>query len=142
MNNVSLFSLTSFLFACVLAMPSLSWADEDYLFDVLENPEYRQTWDALIASQQDVPSWLANYGDTQNGPATPAVKVRSGEKDYQINFVCKTHDCGNNKFYVLFSADGTQAWGLLLQEEDEIFFGAPDADKQQLLRTEANLISE
>lgn len=89
------------------------YADEGYLFEVLENPVYRKTWDKLLATQQSVDDWLAEYSQVKNGPATPANKVQLDGKDYQINFVCKAHDCGDNHFVVMFNADGTQAWGVL-----------------------------
>lgn len=114
------------------------YAEEGYLFEVLENPVYRKTWDRLIATQQNIDDWLADYSKTRNGPATPANKVQLDGEDYQLNFVCKAHDCGDNHFVVLFNADGTQAWGVLRRtHQEDLFFGAPDAARIELLLKEA-----
>jgi hypothetical protein len=112
-------------------------AEEKYLFELLEDPKYLQTWDALIASQQNVDSWLANYPTTKNGPAAPGTIVHLDGDRYQLNFVCKAHDCGDNHFVVLFAEEGGQAWGILHRAgKDTIYFGAPDAEKIKAMEAE------
>ena len=52
-----------------------------------------------------------------------------------MNSVCKTHDCANNSFIVLFTPNGKKAWGLLLKEQKyERFFGSPNDEIQNALR--------
>jgi hypothetical protein len=115
-----------------------AFAAGEYLFELLQQPKYLNAWNSLIASQKNVDSWLATYSKTKNGPASSGVTVKVGENVYQINFVCKAHDCGNNRFVVMFSADGNNAWGLLLKNQtEETFFGSPDAEKMDLIRAEA-----
>lgn len=112
-------------------------ADEGYLFDVLENPVYLKTWDDLIATQENVDEWLANYSRTKNGPSTPATVVPLGGERYQLNFVCKAHDCGDNHFVVMFNDDGSQAWGLLQKVgEEDVYFGSPDGEKIKTMEEE------
>lgn len=124
--------------ALIISNTNVALAEEDFLFEVLEKPAYLNSWNKLIASEKAVEPWLANYAETKNGPTTPATKEVSGNTNYQINFVCKTHECGDNQFYVLFSEDGHQAWGLLLTPDNrEIFFGSPDEEKMTLLKKEA-----
>lgn len=140
MNKVLPKTISSLALTYLLTSSTFSFAEGEYLFELLEQPKYLKTWDTLISSQENVASWLATYSKTQNGPTSPGVAIHSDGKDYQINFVCKTHDCGNNKFYVLFSADGNDAWGLLLNNQgEEKFFGDPDEKKMDLIRAEANL---
>lgn len=136
-------TISSISLFCLAAAPGLALAEEGYLYEVLENPQYRKTWDALIASQENVDSWLRDYSKTKNGPTTPSVSVELDDAIYQINFVCKTHDCGSNMFYVLFSPSAEQAWGLLLNDKDgEVYFGAPNAAQINALRKEANLLED
>src|SRR5690606_10018465 len=119
MNRKLSKTLSSFALAYLLTNPTFSLAEEDYLFELLEHPQYLRTWNDLISSQENVASWLANYSITKNGPTTPGVIVHAEGNEYRINFVCKTHDCGNNMFYVMFSSDRQDAWGLLLSDQHE-----------------------
>jgi hypothetical protein len=140
MNRKLSKTLSSFALAYLLTSSTFSLAEEDYLFELLEHPQYLRTWNDLISSQKNVAHWLSEYSKTKNGPTTPGVIVHTDGNEYRINFVCKTHDCGNNMFYVMFSADGQDAWGLLLSDQHEdIFFGSPDKEKEDLLKTAANL---
>lgn len=49
--------------------------------------------------------------------------------------MCKPRDCEDNQIFVMFSADGNRAWGLLLKDQKiERFFGNPDEEKKIALR--------
>ena len=107
-------------------------ADAPYLFDLIKRPVYNKAWLAMFRNEKDAPQWLVNV----EGPATPVERVNSKGIAYQLSSVCKPHDCGDNIFHVIFSSDGRKAWGLLLvNENNERFFGSPDADLKALLRT-------
>ncbi len=61
--------------------------------------------------------------------------MQVGGVAHQVNFVCKAHDCGDNRFYVLFAPGGTQAWGLLLRTgTQERLFGNPGDAARAALR--------
>lgn len=110
-----------------------------YLYDILRKPQYRQAWLAFFSGEQNVDDWLSQYANTFDGSASPVTTIELGGSHYQISNVCKTHDCGDNKFYVLFAQDGSKAWGLLLKNgKIERFFGSPDDDLKNALRTAAN----
>ena len=101
--------------------------------DTLKKPAYCASWDALFRGKQ-VDSWLARYSRTKDGPAAPSKTVIVRGVAYQANFVCKTHDCGDNNFIVLFAPSGQKAWGLLLtQNTKQRFFGNPDPEMQDAL---------
>lgn len=111
---------------------------EEYLFDILAKPGYLKSWNALLRAEKQLDPWLAQYARTRNGPTAPGATVTLGGTRYQIHNVCKAHDCGDNRFYVLFAPGGARAWGLLLKKEkDERFFGNPDDEKKDALRTAA-----
>ena len=123
--------------AAIAVMPCEAFA-EPYLFEVLIKPTYKRSWNAMFAGEKDVDSWLARYARTKNGPASPGKAIQLGATGYQINMVCKTHGCGDNQFFVLFSLTGTKAWGLLLKDRKiERFFGSPDEEKKAALRSAA-----
>lgn len=127
------------LLTCIL--PALAHAqpqpaEQPYLYDLLAKPAYAKSWKALFKDEKKVDAWLAAYAKTQNGPATPGKLVKLEGKDFRVNMVCKTHDCDTNQFYVLFNAEGTAAWGLLVKGKgNERFFGKPDEVKKQALRS-------
>ena len=135
--------ISSSLFFSLIAMvavaiPSGTAFAELYLYDVLAKPAYLKSWNALFIGEKEVDPWLTSYSKTRNGPATPGETVQVDGNIYQINFVCKAHDCGDNRFYVLFAYDGSKAWGYLLKNgKGEHFFGTPDGDKMNALRAAA-----
>jgi hypothetical protein len=55
---------------------------------------------------------------------------------------CQAHNCGPTLFYVLFSPDASQAWGILrrqwgvlpAQQEPATVFGRPDREKERAIR--------
>ena len=105
--------------------------DAPYLFDIIKRPAYKKAWLAMFRNERGVPQWLVRV----EGPSTPMEQATMNGVAYQKGFVCKPHDCGDNSFHVIFSADGTKAWGLLLVNEvQERFFGSPGTDMMALLR--------
>ena len=109
-----------------------------YLYDLLAKPSYSKSWNALFLDEKNVDAWLAKYSKTQDGPAMPGKQLKLGGASYQINSVCKTHDCDRNMFYVLYAPNGAKAWGLLLKEgKSERFFGKPDEEQKNALRAAA-----
>jgi Inhibitor of vertebrate lysozyme (Ivy) len=128
----------AFLIGTVMFMASSTAFAQAYLYDLLAKPSYSKSWNALLLDEKNVDAWLARYAKTQDGPATPGKPVKLGGVSYQINSVCKTHDCDRNMFYVLYAPNGTQAWGLLLKEgKPERFFGKPDETQKNALRAAA-----
>jgi hypothetical protein len=122
------------LLACntAVTLPARA-ATGEYLFDTLKKPAYRASWDALFRGKR-VPSWLARYSRTKNGPATPGKTVTLRGVAYQASFVCKAHDCADNRFAVLFAPRGRKAWGLLLTHDTtQRFFGNPSPEMRAAL---------
>ena len=127
--------LAGLMAALLLAASAIAQPAGEYLFDTLKKPAYLQSWNALFTGEKDVDAWLAAYARTKNGPATPAETVQVGGIAHQVNSVCKAHDCGDNRFYVLFAPGGTKAWGLLLRKgTKERFFGDPGDAARVALR--------
>jgi hypothetical protein len=132
-------SKTTLLSACIgaaAAFASGTGLAEPDLFEMLNKPAYVKSWNELLSNEKDVDAWLANYARTKNGPTIPGKVIQLTGGFYQLNMVCKTHDCGDNQFWVLFAPDGSRAWGLLLKNRTtERFFGRPDDEKKKALRS-------
>jgi len=119
----------------LLAAPAANAMDKDpYLFDMLKEPSYLAAWKAMLKGEQ-VPSWVASYAKTFDGPSTPSKTVQLDGKAYLLGYVCKAHDCGDNQLNVLFAPAGKQAWGLLHTGSDEKWLGKPAADIQAAIKS-------
>jgi len=123
----------------LLAAPAAKALDKDpYLFDMLKEPAYLAAWKSMLANEH-VPSWVANYVKTFDGPSNPSKTVQLGGKDCLLAFVCKTHDCGDNQLFALFAPAGKQAWGLLVTGgSKEQWLGKPDASIQAAIKSNEN----
>jgi hypothetical protein len=123
----------------LLAAPAANALDKDpYLFDMLKESAYLAAWKAMLAGEH-VPSWVANYAKTFDGPSNPSKTVQLGGKDYLLAFVCKAHDCGDNQLFALFAPAGKQAWGLLVTGgSNEQWLGKPDASIQAAIKSNEN----
>lgn len=110
-------------------------AAEPDLFEMLNRPSYLKAWQLMLTGEKDLEPWLANYATKRRGPVRPGQLVLVKNETYQINDVCKPHDCGDNRFVVLFSPTGNQAWGLWLKAgKDSRYFGHPDDVIRNVLR--------
>jgi hypothetical protein len=115
------FALTAGTMSACLAMAS----DGEYLFDLLKKPGYRQGWNGMMNIAKP-PQWLAAFGRSGNGVATPSTSIVIDGVRHELGHVCKPHDCGDNRFQVLFTPGGARAWGLLQEAgKPPRYFGDP-----------------
>jgi hypothetical protein len=83
----------------------------------------------MFKGTKRVDYWLANWTKTNYGPISPCKALNIVCIGYKVFFVCKTHDCGNNNFIVIFAPEGRQAWSVL-NTSSQRFFGNPDQKKE------------
>jgi hypothetical protein len=114
------------LFSALICGNALA-ANSDYLFDTLKKPAYRKAWNAMLASDRNIPPWLTAFSKTYNGVATPVETVIVGGKTYLSGYVCQPHACDGNALAVLFSENGGSATAVLLHDGKPRYLGAPDA---------------
>ena len=108
----------------LLLCPALA-QEGPYLFDLLKQQQYLASWNAML-SHERVDPWLSRYAKSKDGPASPAQSITLDGETYLLTNVCKTHDCGDNMFFVVFAPHGTQAWGLLrTNQSNERWVGNP-----------------
>jgi hypothetical protein len=119
--------------ALLIASPALAQQMAPYLTDILEQPAHRASFNSLVAASKP-PSWLKTFTKTGHGVNGPAKHVSIAGASYSLFFVCKPHDCGDNKMNVLFSSDGTHAWGAIIERrKGPRFLGSPDAGQRDAL---------
>lgn len=135
MNFRSIALLSRAIF-CATASATENNVAEPYLYDLLKMPAYRKSWNAMFIGEKEVDAWLAKYAKTKDGPTAPEPPVQLEQVSYSTHMVCKVHDCGANRFFVMFAPDGNNAWGILLRnKKPERIFGHPDEEKKKALRT-------
>jgi hypothetical protein len=109
-----------------------------YLFDVVKNPAYRDSWRGLLRSAGPLPAWIATF----DGPSSPMPSIPFDDNIYQLGQECKAHDCADNQIYVLFAPRGVRAWGLLIEAGRQIrWLGHPDDPIRRKLAAAAELYS-
>jgi hypothetical protein len=84
----------------------------EYLFNVIDKPDYRMKWDSLFEGEVGVEKWLAEYLD--NGAVeNPVELVEEGGFVFEIYSICEPHNCWGSKFEFVVSQTCPLAHGLL-----------------------------
>jgi hypothetical protein len=119
--------------AAVLVSGAALAEEPGFLFDALRLPHYKIAWTALVKGVQPTPDWLMHFNDFA-GEAGDMKPVTIEGKPFMLSFVCKPQDCRGHKFEVLFTGDGSRAYGALGGgDEPPAFFGGPNAAQQEAL---------
>jgi Inhibitor of vertebrate lysozyme (Ivy) len=110
-------------------------ADEaPYLFDRLQKPAYRASWEKLMKEVQPTPDWLMQFNKNLDGVAGQIATQTIDGKEYELSFVCKPQDCAGHKFEVLFEPDSRKAYGALGGADNApAFYGNPPQPLQDAL---------
>ncbi len=136
-NESSNMRMIGCAFLLLLAATGIARAKPDhYLTDVLKDPAHARAVAQLFRSAGKMPPWTAQIlkrsGDYADSPATYATL---GSIRYELNSVCKAHDCFGNQIEILFAPGGKQAWGALIGDSGPIvYLGNPDAAKRAVLK--------
>lgn len=102
-----------------------------HLSDILQDPIYRRAWSRMIGNPGPRERWLR--ADKLAGPGGPSTQVWIAGRSYERADTCKRHDCGDNRFEVLFAPGGTRAVGVLRQPGRARLFGSPTAAERRTL---------
>lgn len=122
--------------AAIATLIILPAAAEDYLFDALKKPANKKAWATMMKGVKDLPPWIAQISKGGNYVGTPVTNatVGDGTDIYTFYRACKAHDCADNKLEVVFTADGSRAFAVLvIPDKPPRWFGAPDATMQAAL---------
>lgn len=115
------------------APAALAQPAQPYLFDLLKRPAFKASWDRLFLRNRNVDRWVHVFGGGGNGVSGPAEPVAADGRQFLSTDVCKPHDCADNRLYVLFTADGSQAWAALRHKDFVQWLGAPGPIERDLL---------
>ena len=107
-----------------------------YLYNLLDRQPYHDTWNALLAGEKRVPTWLARYNESRRGTGTGVKTLEFDKQQYQASSVCKARECSESIFYVIFTPDSSRAFGrLVVNARTETFYGHPDDSMKDALRS-------
>jgi hypothetical protein len=111
---------------CVTCSPAM--AAEPYLFDVIKKPGYAQASKVLLDHAGKLPGWTREVllGQKASYTSGPVVRAVIYGTTYEVFTVCtKEYSCTDTRLVVMFAPNGTQAWGVLVQEGAMSYLGGP-----------------
>ena len=112
--------------------------------DLLNDPAYRDTWQAVVQKEELLPEWVMNL----SGNAKQMNALTEDGDAYLVGPLCETaQTCLNKRLIVAVSLDKKHAYGMLVEvpaglpadksptrHADYRFLGQPDAGMQALLK--------
>jgi hypothetical protein len=112
-------------------------ADATYLADAIKNPSYSRALTELLAKSRTLPSWTLQVLKTSgNYVGSPVVSSTVDGAKYALFHTCKAHDCSENQMELMFSPNGAQAWGAVMESGKSIsYLGAPGPAQRSALKT-------
>lgn len=126
------------LIALLLTGGQAAEAAGKYLFDVIKQPAFHKSYVAMLSGAKELPEWLSEITGKGNYVATPETSASIDGVTYRLFNACEAHDCEGHEFEVMFSADGTKAYGLLIDgDQPQRFFGHPNPQQQAALKDAA-----
>ena len=129
------FKFSAFMLACTACSSAVA-AKDIYLTDAIKTPSYLHALTNLLKGVPSLPPWtkqvLKTTGDYVGAPVD--YLTVDGTK-YTLFNACKPHDCSNNALELMFTPNGTQAWGaIVIDGNSVIYLGAPSAAQQSVLK--------
>ena len=101
----------------------------DRVVTTLYGPAYRR----LFLGERSVPAWVKEYNSTSKGMEAPGLRVYFNGAFFERYKVCDPRNCDNSYLVVLFTPGGREAWAVYVSDDQQQFFGHPDAVTQQHL---------
>lgn len=112
--------------------------------DLLNDPAYRDTWQAVVQKEERLPEWVMNL----SGSAKQMNALTEDGDAYLVGPLCETaQTCLNKRLIVAVSLDKKHAYGMLVEvpaglpadksptrHAEYRFLGQPDAGMQALLK--------
>ena len=95
------------------------------LVELMLRPNYLTAFKTMLGTTP-VAEWVVDFTKTLDGPPTPSTDLLGGGTIYTLAFTCKPNDCAEHQLFVLFTGDGSKAWGLLLEGTQQTWLGDPD----------------
>lgn len=114
----------------LLGMAGIARAGDTYIYDLLKNSVYAQSWKTLTSAKK-TPAWVRD----ENRFIAGALKIISIDAvNYQISVISKQHATNDGQASILFNMNGTQAWAEVQEEGKPAFYlGEPSAAQKSAL---------
>ena len=95
------------------------------LVELMIRPNYLTAYKTMIGTTTVSP-WVVDFAKTLDGPPVPSADLLAGGTIYTLAFTCKPNECADHQLFVLFTGDGSRAWGFLIEAEQQTWLGDPD----------------
>lgn len=116
------------------AMPTASAQEAPPALDtLLQRPAFREAWDRVFRRERNIDRWVHVFSGGGEGTVLPGRALTRDGVSYIVGVVCRPQDCENHKLYVLFRADGSQAWARWVGKDLALTYGQPTAAMRELL---------
>ena len=120
------------LMALALAGVPAVAAEEAEISEILKRPGYRSTFEQMLKGEKNVPQWMATPEALDDATTLSGSKrIIAGEEE-EVFELCKSHECDDTGFIVMFSKHGEVAKGLLSDNQD-LFLGQPTEEEKKAL---------
>lgn len=113
--------------------PALAADGGPPLVELMIRPNYLTAYKKMLGTTP-VAEWVIDFAKTLDGPPIPSADLFAGGTIFTLAFTCKPNECDNHQLFVLFTGDGSQAWGLLVEGGQQSWLGDPnDKIKEAIL---------
>ena len=107
-------------------------AEEDEFSEVLKRPGYRSAFEQMLKGEKNLSQWMATPEALDDATTLSGSKrIIAGEEE-EVFELCKSHECDDTGFIVMFSKHGEVAKGLLSDKQD-LFLGQPTEEEKKAL---------
>lgn len=79
--------------------------------ELMSNAEYQSAWRDLLKDEGRLPDWVINL----DGTSTPTQAIDDKGDKYLVGQICEQHNCFNQRLYVAFTWDKSDAYALWVQ---------------------------
>jgi hypothetical protein len=131
---------TALAIICRICSPAIAVESrmlEPWLSDVVRKPAYAQALKRLLDQNPNIPSWTREAlkpTGTSTMIGTPRLHVNIGGIAYEMFKGCMPYNCFVSELVLIFTPNGTQAWGALVDKGPVTYLGAPSDEQASWLR--------
>ncbi|KAF0132624.1 MAG: lysozyme inhibitor [Xanthobacteraceae bacterium] len=103
------------------------------LDDLLKRPAFKEAWDKVFRRERNIDRWVHVFGGGGEGTVQPTRAIARDGVSYLVGVVCRPQACEDNRLFVLFREDGSQAWARWVGKDLALTYGQPTPAMRALL---------
>lgn len=103
------------------------------LDELLKRPAFKEAWDKVFRRERNIDRWVHVFGGGGEGTVQPTRALARDGVSYLVGLVCRPQACEDNRLFVLFREDGSQAWALWVGRDLALSYGQPTPAMRALL---------